>query len=132
MSDRDEKVTALQEQMTAMTAQLHAISHELELKGVRHSKWKQNITFEICSCTTANSKEKCLNLCYKCGYWESEDRLAEGKHWRKRLWNGNIMVLESKAEDERDWKTEHQWCHEVAQQSEIKNTSIRKKERKLT
>ncbi|ETL42329.1 hypothetical protein L916_06842 [Phytophthora nicotianae] len=151
LRDRDEEVAALQEQVAAVTSQLHETSDELECRmtfvadamtqietlEAQIAEAKGSILTREMQLYEGEQREKALQAALQgkekqCEHWESEFyRVGRELSAQKAAkWELN-KKLEEKTDDVQAWKAKLQAVMKSVDKLKLQNTDYRKKEREL-
>ncbi|ETL95507.1 hypothetical protein L917_06709 [Phytophthora nicotianae] len=151
LRDRDEEVAALQEQVAAVTSQLHETSDELECRmtfvadamtqietlEAQIAEAKGSILTREMQLYEGEQREKALQAALQgkekqCEHWESEfHRVGRELSAQKAAkWELN-KKLEEKTDDVQAWKAKLQAVMKSVDELKLQNTDYRKKEREL-
>ncbi|ETI43739.1 hypothetical protein F441_11272 [Phytophthora nicotianae CJ01A1] len=151
LRDRDEEVAALQEQVAAVTSQLHETSDELECRmtfvadamtqietlEAQIAEAKGSILTREMQLYEGEQREKALQAALQgkekqCEHWESEfHRVGRELSAQKAAkWELN-KKLEEKTDDVQAWKAKLQAVMKSVDKLKLQNTDYRKKEREL-
>lgn len=148
---RDEEVAALQDQVAAVTTQLHETSDELECRmafvadamtqieslEVQVVVAKRSILTREMQLHEGKQRELALEAALQgkekqCEHWESEFRRVERELSAQKAAERELnQELQTKADDVRVWKAKLQAVMMSVDELKLQNTNFRKKEREL-